>query len=334
MVDKGRGKIQASLQNPSKFFVFFVVVLEAILMGFANINIKFALDSLEPVHLNAARWAVAAIGFWILILLGVFKVDYRGKPFRWALLVAFLLPVIYATVESPGIDRVTTAEATIILALMPVVVAFLSIFLLKSEISILSIIAFVLSVIGVVFTVDFSSGLAGDLLGFILIMGAVISGALYIIVSRLASKKFTSIELTFVMCNVGAVWFNGVNIIKGEFVRTYKLLFSSATGFVAVMYLGLVCSILCYALLNYGLAYMEPYKASLISGSLITLTGVATGVIFKGDLLSPLSLIGGVLILVGVILVALEEGRMAKRNRNLSKKEEDTASPKGSGGQA
>lgn len=317
MTEKNRITMSDRLKNPSKTFVFFVVVIEAILMGFANVNIKFALDYMEPIHFNAARWGISAIVFWILVLTGVAKVNYRGKPFRWALLVAFLLPVVYATVESSGIDRVTAAEATIILALLPVMAAFLSIFLLKAKISVLSVIAFVLSLIGVIFTVDFSSGMGGSFLGSVLILGAVISGALYIIASSVASKQFTSVELTFVMCNAGAIWFNAVNLVKGEFLRTYKLWLSSTTSFFAVLYLAIVCSIICYALLNYGIANMEPYKVSLISGSLITLTGVSSGVIFQGDVLSPLTIIGGVLILSGVILVALEE----KRSSRLGKKE-------------
>lgn len=303
------------LNKPGKFFVFFIVVLESILMGFANVTIKTALDVLDPVHLNVARWTVAAIGFWILVLTDLVKVEYKGKPFKWALLVGILMPVLYASLESPGIDMISTAEATIILAMIPVMVAFFSIILLKTKISLLSIIAFVVSFIGILFTVDFKHGLQGNLLGSALVFAAVVVGALYIIISRVASKKFSSIELTFIMCNMGAVYFNLIALTKGEFTASYKLIVSSGTTFASVLYLGLVCSLLCYAMLNYGLAFMEPYKASLIGGGLITLTGVSTGVIFKGDILSPLTFLGGVLILIGVILVALDEGRTVRKQK-------------------
>lgn len=284
-----------------------VVVLEALFMGFANFAVKNTLDFIEPMQLNAARWTVASIAFLVMILTGLVKVNLRGKDLRKAGVIALLMPCGYCSLETAGINQISTSEASIILSATPLAVAAMSALILRIKIDIKTVMIFVLSFIGIILTIDFSKGSGGNIAGILCLLGAMMLFTIYVIMSRLAASEFTGTELTFVMCLAGAVWFNVYNVFDGKFTGTYAGLFENGEAFAGVAYLGIVCSLVCYIMLNYAMARMKPHLATMIGGSIITLTGIATGIVFKGDNLSLRTLAGAVLIVGGVVLIGKKE---------------------------
>lgn len=283
--------------------VILIAVLCSLLFGTAFLGTKIALDVMTPEQLMASRWTVALVAFLVLLVIGKVKMKFAGKPVKYALILAFLQPCIYAFFETWGINLSTIGESAIILAIMPVFITAVSIVIFRIKVSLLAFSSIILAFIGVVFTVAFSNraGEEGQLLGYLFLGLAIVAGASYSFLSRKLSTDFSPMELTFVMALMGSLWFNAIAFIEGVGLNTYVLLFSSLPVFLAVAFLGIFCSIASYAMLNYVLAHMPAYKASAITMNLITLTGVACGVIFRGEDLRWNTVLGMVLILLGVI---------------------------------
>ena len=292
--------------------VTMMAVLCALLFGMSFLGTKVTLDVMTPWQLMASRWTMALLAFLILLATGVVKVEYREKPLGYAAVLAFLQPCLYSFFETWGINLSTIGESAIILAVMPVFVTAVSILIFRIHARPINFISVVLAFVGVVITVVFSSrsGEEGQLLGYLFLALAVVAGGSYSFLSGKLSKDFSPMELTFIMVLTGSIWFNALAFINSHGWETYTLLFSSGRVFLGVAYLGILSSIGAFAMLNYVLAYMPTYRASAITMNVITLAGVASGVLFRGEDLRWNSLLGMALILIGIIGANRDEGKI------------------------
>lgn len=283
--------------------VTLIAVICALLFGMSFLGTKVALDVMSPLQLLASRWTFALAAFLVLLATGRVKVRFKGKPVRFVILMAFLQPCVYATFETWGINLTTMGESAIILAIMPVFVTAVSVVIFRIQVGPVTMGAVILAFVGVVVTVVFSkeAGYDSRFLGYLFLGIAVIAGASYSFLSGRISDRFSPMELTFVMAVTGSVVFNALAFATGEGLETYVVLFSSPSMLLSVAYLGVFCSLISFVMLNYVLARMPAHKASAITMNLITLTGVASGVIFRGEVLYWNTLLGMVLILLGVI---------------------------------
>lgn len=286
----------------TKAIVIIVAVIESVLFGMSFLGTNVALDELSPTQVNAARWSIALLVFLVLIALKKIKVDLKQKPIKYLLVIGAIQPCLYSLCETFGISLTTTSESAIILATMPVFVTLVSAVFLKIKVDRLTWAAIFVAFAGVVLAVitpEFSLG--GKALGFLLLLGAVVCGGIYQIISGKVSDRFSPIEITFIMSLMGCIWFNALAFFQGQGTDTYITIFSSGSTLIAVLYLGIVCSMGCYLMLNYILANMPAHLASVLTMSLITITGVLSGVIFRGEILGWNSIGGMILILIGVV---------------------------------
>ncbi|MEG0391794.1 MAG: DMT family transporter [Anaerovoracaceae bacterium] len=283
--------------------MIFVAVLCSVLFGLSFLGTKVALDGLSPIQLMAGRWTVALVVFLILIAAGKIKIALKGKPIKYLVLLAIFQPCIYAATETWGINLTTLAESSILLAFIPVVVTGASIFIFKERVDGVTLGAILLAFLGVVITMAFSGegSEGGHFLGYVLLMITVLCGAAYTILSGRLSRVFSPMEITFVMVLLGSICFNGAAFIMGEGVSAYTTLFTRPSTALAVVYLGLICSICCYSMMNYVFAHLPAHKASSLTMNIITLTGVLSGLLFRGESLHWNTGVGMILILMGVI---------------------------------
>ncbi|MCK8827094.1 EamA family transporter [Natroniella acetigena] len=90
------------------------------------------------------------------------------------------------------------------------------------------------------------------LTGIFLLLGAVLAGGIYNILSRKSSLQFKPVEITYVMMVVGAIVFNGVAIIQhllaGE-LTTYFFPLMKIETIIAIIYLGILSSVVAFFML-------------------------------------------------------------------------------------
>ncbi|MGB7606715.1 MAG: DMT family transporter, partial [Lutisporaceae bacterium] len=192
----------------------------------------------------------------------------------------------------------------IMIALIPVVVTLMAIAFLGEKPSKAQIAFIGVSVIGVIFIValsgDLSSG--GSLIGIIALMGAVLSAAIFNILSRQLSKHFTPVEITFVMMVVAAITFNVIAVISSISQGTLNTYFAGFTSFSAVsaiLYLGILSSILAFFMINYMLSKL-PASSAVVFTNLTTVVSVIAGVSVRHEPFHWYQLIGGAMIILGV----------------------------------
>lgn len=290
------------MQTQTKPTVYLTAIICSVFFGMTFLGAKIALEQLDAIQVLACRWTLAFVLFAIAVLLGCIKVDYRKKPIWMVAGMALIQPCINTICETCGVDMTTTSESAIMYAMIPMAVVLISRVFLKQRIRPLVGIGIVVSFLGVFIAIAFGGdGFGGNILGHLVLLGMVITGALFIIVSGKISDKFNAMERTFMMAALATVWFNGLNMARGKGFDGFVICFQDMKTGLAILFLGAIGSFVCYILLNYIVGKMPAAQASSIQVNITSLTGVVTGIIFQGDPFGWYTVVGMVMIIAGVV---------------------------------
>jgi len=158
---------------------YLALVTTAVIWGTTAIGIKVALETYQPFILSVGRWLISlAIMLPMMRRLGVRPILHR-RTFVLGLFGILGFNAFFTL----GLERTTAANGSLINGALPVVVAFLSFVFLGERLAPIRISGIVISMIGVAVTV-LGATLDASVLGNVLILGAVLSWAIYTIYNR------------------------------------------------------------------------------------------------------------------------------------------------------
>ncbi|MCK8816578.1 DMT family transporter [Natroniella sulfidigena] len=279
-------------------------IVAAVIFGFSFMFTKDALDLMSPFQLLGFRFICAVMLLTTLKLMNIIEINFANKDLHSLFLLALFQPVIYFLFETLGVKLTSSSQAGMMIALIPVVVTILSAIFLKEKPSRQQLVFIIMSVIGVVFIILMagSGEMETRLTGIFLLLGAVLAGGIYNILSRKSSLQFSPVEITYIMMVIGAVVFNGVAIIQhllaGE-LTTYFLPLIEIEVIVAIVYLGALSSVVAFFMLNFMLSKIEASRSAVFT-NLTPIVAVIAGVVFRGESFYWFQAVGGLMILIGV----------------------------------
>lgn len=276
----------------------------ALVFGFSFMFSKIALAYVSPVGLIAYRFLIAFLIFELLRLLKIVKIRFKKANIVPLLLVAVFQPVLYFLFETYGLLKTSSGEAGMMIALIPIFVSIFSTLLLKEKPRRIQVFFILLSVSGILF-IQFSKSqveFAGEWVGFVLLFFAVLSAALFNIVSRNATKTLRPHEVTYFMMFAGALVFNLIYLTQlgvEQRLGDYYLNFMHIEILLPILYLGIVASIGGFFLVNYALSKLPAHVSSIYS-NLSTIVAIIAGALFLSEQLFYYHYIGGAMIIIGV----------------------------------
>jgi len=276
----------------------------SVIFGFSFMFSKILLDFIMPMGVIAYRFLVAFLVFEILRQLKIVKINIKLKESFPIFLVAIFQPVMYFIFETFGLQLTTSAEAGLMIALIPIFVTILSAFILKEKPKTIQVLFILVSFIGVIIIQLFKPdiGFNTNILGFALLLLAVISAALFNIASRSASKTHKAVDTTYLMMFMGMISFNSIYIIQlssnNQIHRYYENLINIQVV-IPILYLGVIASILGFFLVNFTLSKV-PAHVSSIYANISTIVSVFAGYFFLQEDIYLNHFIGGILIIIGI----------------------------------
>ena len=274
-----------------------------ILYGMSYVFTKQATQSASALSLLGWRCVLAFVVMSILVIIGVIKVDLKGKSIRPLLLVALFSPVIYFIGETVGISNTTASESGVFLACIPVAALIASTLILKKRPSKLQIIGILITLTGVLVTV-FAVGATSSfsIVGYASLLMAVVSYALYCVFVDKADS-YSGMEITYMMLAAGAIVFSvlalGEAFMNGNAGHLLTLPFKETGFMVAVIYQGIGCSVFAFFLSNVAIAKIGVNRTSSFIG-VATVVSIVAGVLLLHENLSIGQIIGAVVIIIGV----------------------------------
>lgn len=289
-----------------------LVAMCALFWGFSFFATRVALgNGIGEIELLSLRWGIAAIIFVTLYLFGLLKINLKWKKTREAILVSMFQPCFYSIFETWGIGETSTSEASLFIATIPLMVLLTGRVFFDHKFSRRTTFAISLALIGVAIAIAFAEDFSfnGKYFGYMILLVAVLLGALYCHASARASENFTAMEMTFVMAVSGGIFFNIINIAIGNGFHGITVALDKAEVFAAVIFLGVCCSSICYIIFNYVLSMMNTATASNVISNSTTTVGVLSGALFAGDSFGWYTVIGLTMTVVG-IWIASNENKM------------------------
>ncbi|MFW5889512.1 MAG: DMT family transporter [Bacillota bacterium] len=276
----------------------------SIIFGFSFMFSKILLRNIAPMGVIAYRFLVAFLVFEILRRTKIIKIKLKLKKSWPILIVAIFQPVLYFIFETYGLAKTTSAEAGLMIALIPIFVTIFSSIILNEKPRLIQVLFILVGFIGVVVIQLFKPNLnfQADILGFIFLLFAVISASLYNIASRNASKTHKPHETTYVMMFLGMLTFNTIYLIqllRNNEINRYFANLLQIEIILPILYLGILASILAFFLVNFTLSKL-PAHVSSIYANIATIVAVLAGYFFLNEDLGIHHAIGAVLIIIGV----------------------------------
>ena len=276
------------------------------IFGFSFLFSKTALDFASPFFLLGVRFLVAFVALNLVLLFGKTKISFKRKPVGSLLLLGFIQPVCYFIFETYGINSTSAAFSGVMIGMVPVVGLIFGVLFLKEKCTFLQGICTVFSVFGVYLT---TSGGFGNVSakGFLLLFGAVVSAALFTILSRKTAEHFSAFERTYIMFLLGSAVFAPVAFFENRSdVSAMLKPLSEPLFWVSMLYLAVVSSVCAFLLINSALNHI-PAGRALIFSNFTMVISVLAGIFIMGDSFSATQLFGIAIITLSVFGVSYQK---------------------------
>ena len=280
-------------------------ILFASIFGFSFLFSKIALSYVTPIGLIAYRFLIAFVTFEILRQFKVIKISIKKDQMKYLVAVAFFQPILYFLFETFGLNLVSSGEAGMMIALIPIFVAILSSLIIKEKPKPIQVLFILLSVTGVIIIQlsKLGNDSTSEFLGFVLLLLAVISAAMFNIASRTASQKsLKPMEVTYFMMLFGAFAFNIIYVVQliiEQRLSDYYTNLMNVDILFPIVYLGIVASIGGFFLVNLVLSKV-PAHVSSIYANLSTIVAIIAGIILLNEQITLYHIFGSILIIIGV----------------------------------
>lgn len=306
------------MKNVNKKNAYFAASLYALIIGFSFLFVKLALTVTDPLNILAHRFTISFLVASIPIVFGWIKLDITFKDILPILPISLFYPTLFFAFQAFGLVYISSSEAGIIQATIPIFTMILATFFLKEYSSRLQKVSLILSVSGVIY-IFLMKGLnlkSASFIGAILIILSALASAGYNVLARKITKKYKIADLTYMMTFIGFLSFNLISIVDHGLRGTLNVYFKpfvSPLFVISVLYLGILSSLVTSLLSNYTLSQIEASKMSVFS-NLSTLITMLAGVIFLNESLYYYHIIGAVMIIAGIIGTNFLDKKILKNN--------------------
>ena len=284
-------------------------ITAAVIFGMSFMFSKLALEKAAPTVLLAVRFTVAVAAMTLVILVNalvgklrgrpLFTFSLRGKPVYQLLLLGIVQPVAYFIFENYGILYTSSAVAGTIIAAVPVCCILMDVLVLHEKVTLKQVLCAVCAIGGVAL-ISAGGAVMVSALGMLFLLLTMLSDTLYYGISHSAAKLFTPFEMTYVMF---VVVFIPVALLHAGGLTSPMILEPLQDGqfWLAVLYLGLLSSVMAYGLLNFANSHLSVSETSLFS-NVTTVVSVLAGVVLLKEPFSVWQMLGVVIILVCVFV--------------------------------
>ncbi|MDA3937434.1 MAG: DMT family transporter [Actinomycetota bacterium] len=270
-----------------------------VLWGTSFASMKIALTGFDPM---AVVWFRMTVGSAIILPLWsrIPKPDRQPGDGKWLVVLVVLQPCLYFLFEGFALDYTTSAQAGMISAIVPLLVALGARVFLAEKLTRLTLVGLVLSVIGVVALSlggESSSQASNPILGNSLEILAMTAGAAYMLVIRHLSPRYNPWLLTGIQTVTGAVFFLPAALLS----HPETWMSAPPEAWLGAAYLGGFVTLGAFGLYNMAMSRVAAARA-VIAINLVPLVAVATGWIVLGEALTPVQFAAGAVIAMAVYL--------------------------------
>lgn len=283
------------------------LVLSGAIWGTSFVTTKIGLGSLDPLYFALLRFALGAA----VMVIAVLALNRFDPKVLWDPLVIFnsIISALAFGLQNIGMTMTTATNSALLININVGIVAILAAIILKEEITRRILYGIVVGMVGVVVIStngDVSAIYSGSFLGNLLVFGAGLLWAFYIVyMKRTLDRQPDVLMVSTAIILETAVFLVPLTLL---FAHDYTI---SETGLWTILYTGILCTGVAYLLYNAGL---QRVKASI--SSVILLMELFFAMVFAVLILSEMptsaTAMGGGMILLSIGMISFANGNGRK----------------------
>jgi len=284
---------------------FLYVSLAAVLFAISGTSSKFLFNGgITPYQLIQLRTTLAFTGLLIWLWLkhsDLLKISITDLPYFLALGVLGIGAAQFFYLFA--ISKINVAAAILLHYTGPVFVALYVVFVQRQKIGFISVLAIFGTLIGCFFVVGAYNLqlLALNRIGIISGMLAAISFAIYSVLSEYGMRKYTPLTVLLYGMLFAALMWNVLHPPLEAFLHGY-----SPIQWGWIFFIGICGTIFPFGLYFEGIKRIQPTYAS-ITATLEPISAGVIAIIFLGEVMVPLQIMGGFIVVVSIIILQLNK---------------------------
>ena len=289
------------MTKQSKSIGILCAILSAVCYG----TNPFGALPLYEEGVNTATVLAHRFGLAVILLAVVMLIKRENfKVTRHEFKVLFSLGILFAASSITYYQSFHFMDAGIastILFVYPVMVAVIMALFFKEKVTSMTVMAIVLSLVGIGLLYKGGAGVSLSVIGIVLCILSSLAYAIYIIVVNQSDIKMSSFKVTFyamLVCEITLVLYSFTS------PELYLHALPSARAWSFAVWLSIVPTILSLVFMTVAVHHVGATPTAIL-GALEPLTAVAIGVVVFGEVLTPRLIVGILFILFAVMLVVL-----------------------------
>lgn len=281
-----------------------IAMLVAVLVwGISFINIRITMEVMGAMTLGGLRFIIASIILFIIMKAKKVDLSINKKDIPLFLIAAGIGITVYFYFENNGVKYTSASIASIIIGAIPVFSVIAEALIYKKPLTKTLIASVVLSVIGVGMIVgldlqDLENG--GSLIGYLMMFGAVFSWIVYSVANKPLFERYDQGVITFYQSAIGMVFFLPFMAFENN---QWDKIFTTEI-MLHVVFLAVFASAIGFYVYLKGLDYLGISESSIYI-NLIPVVTVIVSFFWLGEVLKPMQMVGGALVIASVYIMNL-----------------------------
>ncbi len=272
-----------------------------VIWGVGVVFSRRALAVSSPALLMFWRFTAALIVMTVYARLRGIRLRFRGRPWKYLLLMGIFEPGMYFAFEQYGILLTSATFAGIMLSMGPISTMIFAAVFLRETPTLRQVLFSLVSIAGVVLlSVSPGSETIATPLGGLLLLCAILSGSGYFITNRKISGDFTPFERTWSMAVLGVFFFLVWALLENIRQPSTLVEVLSRPGFaLSAVYLGIGSTAIAYVLISYCATHL-PVARSTVFNNVYTIVAILSGNLFLREPFLSMLIPCTLMILIGV----------------------------------
>lgn len=282
------------------YIVHLGIVVAMMIWGMSYIWSTMVFNYLNPSTTIFFRLIISVIFLFSILFLTKKKEKIKKEHLPLFLFAAFLEPFLYFIFESYGLLNASPVISSTIIATIPLFTPIAARIFLNERLSVLNIVGFICSFIGVIImVVNKNLQLTSSPIGIIFLFSAVLVAVAYAISLRKLSLLYNPLTVTATQNIIGCIYFIPMFFIMEN--KTPSDFTGLSSYIVPLLCLGVFCSSLAYCLWTFAYRKIGVSKANVYSNLIPVFTAIFSYFLLKENI-STTKIIGILLVLTGLIL--------------------------------
>ena len=273
-----------------------------IMFGLSFVSIKISMEVFPPLSMAFYRFLIACFILYPMLRKMSPGESLKRKHLPLMAFSGILGITIYFFFENNGVLRISSNDASIILAIMPVAAAIGEGLFLKKRISKISLVAIIASILGIYIIIGGKLE-GGSISGYLYMVGAIVSFTIFMIITKPLFNSYSGIAVTFYQSLFGTLAF--IPFLWLETVSWSQLNGNILFHF---LFLAIGCSAIANYMYIYALSNLSVATTAIFMNLIPVFTFIFSYFVF-GDTLSLLQLFGAAVVIASVTVVTLQDSR-------------------------